>query len=185
MKNWEELTFAKGYQVVEHQFLPLGNEDAPIVHDSISNDWQSARHRTAMVRYNFSAPIQSLSRHGLIKNELTVFDYGCGKGDDVRGLVENGIQANGWDPYYASEQNLQCADIVNLGFVINVIEDREERIEALANAYKLAKKLLVVSVMLSNSNNKGGDTFADGVLTKEAHSKNTFRKLKSKRLSNR
>ena len=172
LKHWEELTFSKGYQIVEHQFLPLGNEDAPEVQDSISTDWQSARHRTAMVRYNFSAPIQSLSRHGLIKNELTLFDYGCGKGDDIRGLVENGIQASGWDPYYAPEQNIQSADIVNLGFVINVIEDPEERREALANAYKLTEKLLVVSVMLSNSNNKAGDTFSDGVLTQRG----TFQK---------
>ena len=35
--------------------------------------------------------------------------------------------------------------------MINVIEDIEERIEALEGAYSLAKKLLVISVMLPES----------------------------------
>src|SRR5215472_7550214 len=31
------------------------------------------------------------------------FDYGCGRGDDIRGLAANGIAAYGWDPHYAPE----------------------------------------------------------------------------------
>lgn len=41
-------------------------------------------------------------------------------------------------PYYAPHQELTPADIVNLGFVINVIEDYDERAEALRAAFALA-----------------------------------------------
>lgn len=37
----------------------------------------------------------------------TLFDYGCG--DDVRGLVENGITASGWDPYHAPDDPIASA----------------------------------------------------------------------------
>ena len=39
----------------------------------------------------------------------SLFDYGCGRGDDVRGLVENGLDAAGWDPYYAPDNPIQSA----------------------------------------------------------------------------
>ena len=50
--------------------------------------------------------------------------------------------------YFAKNENRIEADLVNLGFVVNVIEDIEERIEALEVAYSLAKKLLVMFFLL-------------------------------------
>ncbi|MEA3638917.1 MAG: DNA phosphorothioation-associated putative methyltransferase [Lamprobacter sp.] len=134
--------------------------------------WEAARHRTAMVRYGFSAPIQSLARHGFLDGQYRLFDYGCGRGDDLRGLRENGLTASGWDPYFAPEQPIQSADLVNLGFVINVIEDFDERLEALQRAWSLAERLLVVSVMLANQNDPRGTCFRDGVITQ----RQTFQK---------
>ena len=137
--------------------------------------WEAARHRTAMVRYGFSAPIQSLARHGFLDGQYRLFDYGCGRGDDVRGLRENGLEAAGWDPYYAPGEPIQAADLVNLGFVINVIEDFDERLEALQRAWSIAERLLVVSVMLANQNDPRGARFRDGVLTQ----RQTFQKYYS------
>jgi DNA phosphorothioation-associated putative methyltransferase len=77
-----------------------------------------------------------------------VFDYGCGRGDDVRGLTANGVAACGWDPHYAPDIAKREADVVNLGFVINVIEHIQERIEALQGAYSLSKRVLAVAAML-------------------------------------
>ena len=108
-------------------------------------------------------------RFGYLDGQYNVFDYGCGRGDDVRGLIENNITASGWDPYFAKNEKRIEADLVNLGFVINVIEDIEERIEALEGAYSLAKKLLVISVMLPNQKTIG-EPYKDGILTK----RNTF-----------
>ena len=58
------------------------------------------------------------------------------------------VQATGWDPVYRPDGERQTADIVNLGLVLNVIEDARERQETLKSAFALAGKVLVVSVML-------------------------------------
>jgi DNA phosphorothioation-associated putative methyltransferase len=84
----------------------------------------------------------------------------------------DGLEATGWDPFYAPDGALAPADIVNLGFVINVIEDPEERLTALTRAWSLAERLLVVSVMLANQNAPRGERFRDGVLTRRG----TFQK---------
>ncbi|WP_296645262.1 hypothetical protein, partial [Roseinatronobacter sp.] len=56
-----------------------------------------------------------------------LFDYGCGFGSDIEGLQAAGISAAGWDPYYAPDQPCEPAHVVNLGFVLNVIETAAER----------------------------------------------------------
>ena len=58
---------------------------------------------------------------------------------DVNGLKENQINAAGWDPYYAPHEKIIESDLVNLGFVINVIENIDERIEALKKAFDILK----------------------------------------------
>ncbi len=188
-RQWAQLVRERGYRVVDHALVPIGNDegadtgadlDAPLgVQDDAEHDWlpgpegwSAARHRTALSRYGFSAPIQSLMRHGLLDGSCTLFDYGCGRGDDLRGLRENGLAAQGWDPYYAPDEPVVDADIVNLGFVINVIEDFDERLEALLRAWSLARTVLVVSVMLANQNDPRGQRFRDGVMTQRG----TFQK---------
>jgi hypothetical protein len=48
------------------------------------------------------------------------------------------LPATGWDPNFRPDADIIEADVVNIGFVINVIEDIDERIEALQKAYSLA-----------------------------------------------
>ncbi len=175
LRQWLVLVREKGYCIDGHSLVPLGNDISNTVSQepaALHADWQAARQLTALVRYGFSAPIQSLARYGFLDGRFTIFDYGCGRGNDVRGLTENGLSAAGWDPYYAPYSTIQEADIVNLGFVINVIEDLDERLEALARAWFLADKLLVVAVMLANQNDVRGQRFRDGVLTQRG----TFQK---------
>lgn len=103
----------------------------------------------------------------------TFFDYGCGRGADVAAVRTLGYEAGGWDPAHAPEGPRAEADVVNLGFVINVIEDPAERVEVLLAAWKLARRLLVVSTLV-----RGQEDYAafrccgDGVLT----SRHTFQK---------
>ena len=171
LRAWESLLDVRGYRVIGHELVPVGNEEAPL---SVDTEGFSgvARHLTALSRTNLSAPVQTLARHGFLDGSKTVFDYGCGRGGDMRGLAENGMTVNGWDPYYAPDGLKQSAHIVNLGFVINVIEDPVERLEALQGAYALADELLVVSAMLANPDSIRGTPYGDGVLT----SRNTFQK---------
>ena len=105
------------------------------------------RHRTALVRHDLSQPVALLVRHGLIRPGAQLFDYGCGQGDDIRILAASGISATGWDPHFRPEARRVAAPIVNLGFVLNVIEDPTERREALAAAWALTEKVLAVATM--------------------------------------
>jgi DNA phosphorothioation-associated putative methyltransferase len=61
---------------------------------------------------------------------------------------------------------------VNLGFVLNVIEDPIERADVLAEAWSLATRLLVVSVMIRGSGTREGAPFQDGIIT----SRQTFQR---------
>jgi DNA phosphorothioation-associated putative methyltransferase len=172
-EQWIGLVREMGYRIVNHEFVPIANDDIGTgLHESPSDDGSIARHRTALVRYGFSAPIQALARYGLIHSSVEVFDYGCGRGDDIRGLTANGIAAHGWDPHYAPAEVKRQADVVNLGFVINVIEDLEERATALRGAYSLTKGVLAVAAMLRSQDVPAGRPFRDGFLT----TRNTFQK---------
>ncbi len=103
----------------------------------------------------------------------TFFDYGCGLGADVSALQELGHSAKGWDPVHARETARDPADVVNLGFVLNVIEDPAERVEVLAAAWGLARRLLVVSTLIRGQEAYANfQCFGDGVLT----TRNTFQK---------
>ncbi|HNV71022.1 MAG TPA: DNA phosphorothioation-associated putative methyltransferase, partial [Candidatus Ozemobacteraceae bacterium] len=106
------------------------------------------RHLTAIERNILSGPMQSLYNHGFLDGQHSVFDFGCGKGDDLRELQAHGVPAKGWDPVYQPDQPKEPADVVNLGFVLNVIEKPAERRAVLSEAFSLAKKVLSVSVML-------------------------------------
>ena len=174
-QTWENLISEKGFQLVDHQFVPIGNsetnDDEPQAFEPTQNS-AITRHLTALSRSNLSAPMQCLARHGFLDGAFSVFDYGCGKGDDIRNLTANAIPVSGWDPHYAADQPKQAADIVNLGFVINVIESYQERLEALLGAYHLTQQVLVVSAMLINQNAFKGQAFNDGVVTQ----RNTFQK---------
>jgi hypothetical protein len=111
-EQWLRLVRESGYQIVDHELIPIANDEFNEgTGASVLDDDPVARHLTALVRSGFSAPIQALARYGLINECTEVFDYGCGRGDDVRGLSENGIKAAGWDPYYAAEESKQEADV--------------------------------------------------------------------------
>ncbi len=105
---------------------------------------------------------------GLIVPEVTtVLDYGCGRGGDVERLTAAGVRCNGWDPFHFPDGNLEPSDVVNLGYVVNVIEELEEREEALRRAWALARCALIVSARLEGESAvmQGEKRFGDGVRT--------------------
>lgn len=132
------------------------------------------RHKTAIKRSELSRPLQLGLEHGLVTERTSVFDYGCGRGDDIRCLHEKGVTAEGWDPLYHPEAIRTSADVVNLGYVVNVIEDPRERVRVLQEAWALTQTLLIVSARLSIEANRPYRTtpYSDGHLT----SRGTFQK---------
>src|SRR5690348_3479955 len=103
------------------------------------------RGRTAIGRTDFSRPIRLAVEAGLLPQGTSIFDYGCGRGHDVQRLCRAGYAADGWDPNHRPSTRPESADVVNLGYVINVIEDPEERSEAVRRAWSLCRRLLIVA----------------------------------------
>ena len=133
------------------------------------------RHKTAIKRVDISRPVKLALEHGLIKEGTTFFDYGCGYGYDINYLSSRGIRASGWDPAYRPDQKRAEAEVVNLGYVVNVIEDPEERAAVLKDAWSLARNLLIVSARLTTETRWAGPQFSygDGCVT----GRNTFQKF--------
>ncbi|MGC9531712.1 DNA phosphorothioation-associated putative methyltransferase [Vibrio atlanticus] len=165
-RSWENLIARNGYELVDGRLFRCS---------SVTTQEETGidRYRTAIVRHELSAPMKTLVKHGYLKGEHSIFDYGCGRGDDLRELEAHGLDALGWDPNFQPDNDKSSSDIVNIGFVLNVIEDQDDRLEALLDAWELADKFLVVSVMLANENYIAQfKPYKDGVIT----SRNTFQK---------
>ena len=168
-KYWDERLASHRLKVVNHAIVETAHAG-----DAIDEKKEEVRrYRTAIVRDRLSAPMQALARHGLLISERKVLDYGCGQGDDVRALQAGGIPVTGWDPHYASDVPLEPADIVNLGFVLNVIEEPRERLQAVRRAFELARQCLAVAVMVvGKADTSGLRAYRDGFLTQRG----TFQK---------
>jgi DNA phosphorothioation-associated putative methyltransferase len=124
------------------------------------------RHKTAIRRGDFSRPVKCLLRDGLIGKDVTFFDFGCGHGEDVELLAKEGIVCTGWDPAHRPDAPQVEADVVNLSYVINVIEDQGERAATLRRAWELCRQVLAVSAqVLVAGRGKQTVEFGDGVVT--------------------
>ncbi|EOX4429725.1 DNA phosphorothioation-associated putative methyltransferase [Vibrio alginolyticus] len=168
-QSWLNLIQKKGYRLVDGRIL----KDEPDALNDAQQEPGIDRHKTAIVRHELSGPMKTLAKQGYLDGRFSIFDYGCGRGDDLRELEAHGLDVLGWDPVFSPDNDKVNSDIVNLGFVLNVIEDQDERLEALLSAWELANKVLVVSVMLANDSYIAQfQPYKDGVIT----SRNTFQK---------
>jgi DNA phosphorothioation-associated putative methyltransferase len=132
------------------------------------------RHRTAIKRYDLSKPVKQLLERGLLRKTDTFFDYGCGHGMDIEALQNLGYRATGWDPAFRPNAAKTSAAVVNLGYVLNVIEETAERTAALRGAYALAERTLIVSTLAAGQETDAHSRpYRDGFLTKA----NTFQKF--------
>ena len=122
---------------------------------------------TAIKRVELSRPLRLALEAGVIRLEDDVFDYGCGHGTDLAFLTSLGHKADGWDPNHRPNGTPQPAAVVNLGYVLNVIEDPAERAYALKQAWQLSTRALIVAVRTADEARfvTNGTSHADGVVT--------------------
>ncbi len=131
------------------------------------------RHKAAIRRPDLSKPVRLALEAGLFSENTTFFDYGCGHGEDIKRISDHGFTSSGWDPFYRPDIEKISAEVVNLGYVINVIEKPNERREALLKAWELCQKALIVSAQVLISDiGQGQIAYSDGVVS----SRNTFQK---------
>ncbi|QUS61403.1 DNA phosphorothioation-associated putative methyltransferase [Synechocystis sp. PCC 7339] len=164
-QQWKKRLQQFRVRIEDHKLIEIKES----VHQSPKID----RHKAAIVRRQMSRPVRSLFDADLLSQGMTFFDYGCGHGEDLKFVSEKGFTVQGWDPFYKPDSDRHPADVVNLGYVINVIENPAERREALVQAWELTQKILVVSAqVLIADGGLGHIAYGDGVIT----SRNTFQK---------
>ena len=183
LKGWQECLEEKGIEIRNHRIFIItengeeldfkqNNYQLPTTNYQLSLP-QIQRHRAAMVRRDISRPVRLALETNIFNQNITFFDYGCGYGGDVQRLAQQGFVSYGWDPYYFPYNHIIPADIVNIGYVINVIECLKERREALVKAWELTKQVLIVSAqVLIDDERRGQVAYNDGFITR----RNTFQK---------
>lgn len=170
--NWQALLKRKRLTYDGHRLATLQCESGGDLHDEALNE--IARHRTAIKRYDLSRPVKLLLERGLLQKQDTIFDYGCGHGMDVEALQSLGYTAYGWDPAFRPNEAKAESDVVNLGYVLNVIENPDERIRVLRDAFQFARRLIMISTMVAGQETDSHTRpYGDGFLTKT----NTFQKF--------
>ena len=127
--------------------------------------------KTAISRNTLSLPMQILEKEGYLDGAYTILDYGCGKGEDVSILKKRGVSARCYDPHFFPTKPKRKANIVNLGYVLNVMPTKAERRRVLKRAFDLATDLLVVTVRTGSPQSKT-TPYKDGIVT----TRDTFQK---------
>ena len=122
-------------------------------------------HNTAMRRRSLSHPFQLALSEGLVMKHMTVLDYGCGRGDDVRRLQNRGYLVCGYDPHFFPGAPREPSDVVALNYVLNVIEKPQDRVAVLREAARLVQHLLIVAVRYDVAPKRGWKWHGDGFVT--------------------
>jgi DNA phosphorothioation-associated putative methyltransferase len=191
LKGWQECLDKKGVEIRNHRlfiitengeelefsdlnFHKFNSESSVLDRQSpIPFPPQIQRHRAAIVRRDISRPVRLALEANIFNQDTTFFDYGCGYGGDVQRIAQQGFISYGWDPYYFPYNHIIAADVVNIGYVINVIECQKERREALLKAWELTKQILIVSAqVLIDDERRGQVPYNDGFITRRS----TFQK---------
>ena len=161
-------------RLVEHRVALQGHTLVPLPHLNSHNavKVKIERHKAAISRNDLSKPMRLALEAGLFSRETVFFDYGCGQGGDIERVGKLGYASTGWDPHYCPDIPLTPADVINLGYVINVIESQAERREALLKAWELTRQVLIVAAQVLIAQGNSQIAYEDGVIT----SRNTFQK---------
>jgi DNA phosphorothioation-associated putative methyltransferase len=169
--NWQSLLHDKGLGYEGHSLVRLKETSLDLLVPE--TPVHVYRHRTAMTRSTLSKPVRQAIECGLLSDDKSFFDYGCGLGTDADGLRALGYDASAWDPAYFPDAPKKAADVVNLGYVLNVIENPPERIAVLVDAWEHTRQVLIISTMISGRESyECAREHRDGLLT----SRNTFQK---------
>jgi DNA phosphorothioation-associated putative methyltransferase len=168
LQEWTRLLLQEGVSLVDHHVAcPV---DSPVAQKQTI---LIERHKAALKRSELSRPVRIALEADLFREGTTFFDYGCGCGEDIKQIKIHGYAASGWDPFYRPNTSLEPADIVNLGYIINVIEDLAERRQTLMKAWSLTQRVLIISAqVLVDDRRRGLVAYGDGVVT----NRNTFQK---------
>lgn len=107
----------------------------------MENPCPTPPHRTAIKRSGKPpAPVIDMLKHGMLHGKI--LDFGCGHGDAVRFLRDHGLMVDGFDPHAGFGFPMPDGqfDIVYSTYVVNVIEDPQARLGAVAVAWEKVRR---------------------------------------------
>jgi DNA phosphorothioation-associated putative methyltransferase len=123
---------------------------------------------TAIKRDKISQPLKAAIKKELFTKDDTILDYGSGKGFDVSYLESEGYTVTGYDPYQDSQPNMlsdgETYDVVLLSYVLNVIPDKATRDKVFKEAFALADKMLIISLLCPVKGTEKHTSFKDGAV---------------------
>jgi DNA phosphorothioation-associated putative methyltransferase len=137
-------------------------------------------HPTAINRKELSMPMRTIIKNKIIKKGDLILDFGCGRSDDVKFLQRQlKHRAYGYDPNLPddlthflvndiSKLPYRSFDIVTCIYVLNVVENEEERKEIVKQLLSLSKNKIIIAIRADK--NIKGRPHKDGVITR----RNTF-----------
>ncbi len=144
------------------------------------------RARTAIARQDFSKPYRRLLETGVLHEGITVLDYGCGRGYDVQRLQNfpgsvdvslTRLNIRGYDPFqpgFNCPESLEMVyDVVTCNYVLNVIEDAQERLDVIRRLTELAPVVYITVRADAKAIKPNWTAYGDGYLT----SAGTFQKF--------
>ncbi len=118
-------------------------------------------HLAAMHRKRLSSTARLILKLGLLSADETFLDYGCGRGFDFQALARRGYNSVGWDPYYFPNTLQVPTDVVMFSYVLNVLQNPQQRRESLLRAWSFSKKRMIVAAVV-----RGSASIDDGTITK-------------------
>lgn len=141
----------------------------------MGSDIEIDRAATAIRRNGTSRPLALVLANALVSEGDRILDYGCGHGEDLAYLREEGYDADGWDPYHRPDGPRHAADVVLCSYVLNVIEDPAERFQVLGQVHALARRVAIFAVRTTAERSElaNAERHGDGWVT----SRNTFQTL--------
>lgn len=104
---------------------------------------------TAIKRDKLSVPMRFLKDKGYITKDMFILDYGCGHGDDINILKNEGFSIAGYDKYnpkYSNESILKSVfkpDIVTCNYVFNTIHTLMEHKRTIHKLRLLSKNVYI------------------------------------------
>lgn len=132
------ITLERGHSEPENLFDLL--EDPPDIPAAVAS---VQPHKTAMSRTGPSPFARAVT--GVLAVRLgvkTILDHGCGRGSDLAHYRAAGLDADGWDPHPGFNHTTEPAreyDLVTQAFVLNVLPDPWQRIQALQHAARFVR----------------------------------------------
>jgi diadenosine tetraphosphate (Ap4A) HIT family hydrolase len=81
-------------------------------------------HLTAIERTKLSSPMRFLLTKNLL--DRRILDFGCGWGNDVKLLAQQGLEIEGYDPHYAPTYPTGKFDTIVCCYVLNVLMPAEQ-----------------------------------------------------------